>query len=373
MGGSGIIATEVALALAGRGHELHLFGRKPPVRWVESKERVHFHRVPEISYPLFDESPFTLTLASTLAEVSARHQLDVLQVHYAVPHAISAYLARQALGTSAPRLVNTVHGTDVTLLGGAPELRPVVRLALSESDALTAPSQFLKEAALGLDLSRLPPFEVIPNFVDTTRFSPGAVDRREVLLRHGLDPGGEDVKVLVHVSNFRPIKRLGDVIEIFDRVRARHPRTVLVLIGDGPERTAAEWRVRQRTLNDRVLFTGARSEFVELLRASDVFLLPSESESFGLAALEAMSCGVPVVGASVGGVPEVVCHDETGLLAPVGDVEAMANHVLGLLRDEPRRRRLSQHARARATTEFPLEATVDRYEALYRRVLTARG
>ncbi|MDQ3266192.1 MAG: N-acetyl-alpha-D-glucosaminyl L-malate synthase BshA [Myxococcota bacterium] len=369
LGGSGIVAAEIGLGLARLGHQIHFIGAAPPARLAGNEQNVHFHEVGHINYPLFDHSPYTLTLASKMVEVSTRQRLDVLHVHYAVPHAISAYLARQALGEAAPKVVTTVHGTDVTVVGGSPELRPMVALALAQSDHLTGPSHFLEEAAVALGLPPGRSFEVIPNFVDTERFTPAPVDRTEVLRRCGLDPARIlGARVLVHVSNFRPIKRITDVIEIFDRVHRRTP-AVLVMVGDGPERTAAEWRVRDRGLTGQVAFTGAQRSFVDVLRASDVFLLPSESESFGLAALEAMSCGVPVVGSATGGVAEVVLHGKTGFLAPVGDVERMAEHVVQLLGDPALHTRLSQGSRERACTEFPRQRAVERYQAAYRRLL----
>ncbi len=371
-GGSGVIASEIGLTLAARGHIVHVFSDERPGRLAdrpagESNGAVHFHRVEIPSYPQLKGSPYALGLTSKIVEVAWRDGLDLLHAHYAVPHAISAYVARQVLGSSAPAIVTTLHGTDITLVGNDPSFLPLTRFSIVESDAVTAPSAWLAEATYrNLDVPRDRVIEVIPNFVDTQRFAPAAGAAAAA------STGGTRPAVLVHVSNFRTLKRVDDVIAILAEVRRRAPgrAVTLQLVGDGPERERIRGLVREAALDESVQFLGERTDLPNVLRGADLFLLPSESESFGLAALEAMSCGVPVIASRVGGVPEVVVDGETGLLAPVGDVAAMAAHVVRLLDDPPLRARLGQAARRRAETVFPLEPMVARYEALYRRLLS---
>ncbi len=366
-GGSGLIATEIGLAMARRGHRVHFIARDLPVRLHHgADENVLFHEVTESDYPVLqDSSPYAIALASKMIEVATYERLDVLHVHYAVPHATAAWMAREVLGPRAPRIVTTLHGTDITLVGADPCHLPITRFSILKSDAVTAPSEFLRRATwANFDIPTDFPIEVIPNFVDTDAYAP-AGDRARLrcyLPRLGDEP------VLFHVSNFRPVKRIGDVVAIFAAVNREVPCR-LVLVGDGPERSPAERRLRELGLHDRVVFLGKQEAFADLLAASDVFLLPSETESFGLAALEALSCGVPVVASDVGGLPEVVDEGETGFLAPVGDVAAMSARVLELLRDPARRRAFGARARARTLERFRLEPAIDRYEALYRRLL----
>jgi N-acetyl-alpha-D-glucosaminyl L-malate synthase BshA len=364
-GGSGVIATEIGLTLAARGHTVHLFSDERPGRLGEGggDASVRFHRVEIPSYPQLKGSPYALGLTSKIVEVAWRDGLDLLHAHYAVPHAISAYVARQVLGSAAPAIVTTLHGTDITLVGNDPSFLPLTRFSIVESDAVTAPSAWLAEATYrNLDVPREKEIEVIPNFVDTRLFAP-APDRARL--------GEARPAVLVHVSNFRSLKRVDDVVGIFAEARRRAPERAMTLqlVGDGPERDRIRKLVQATGLGDCVQFLGERTDLPSVLRGADLFLLPSESESFGLAALEAMSCGVPVIASRVGGVPEVVIDGETGLLAPVGDVGAMAAHVVRLLGDAALRAQLGRAARRRAETAFPLEPTVGRYEALYRRLV----
>jgi len=371
-GGSGVVASEAALSLAARGHRVHLFSDERPGRLGQGAGQVQFHGVAVRAYPQLKDSPYALALTSKIVEVARRDGLDLLHAHYAIPHAISAYLARQVLaagGEAQPAIVTTLHGTDITLVGNDPGFLPLTRFSILASDAVTAPSAWLAEATHRLlDVPRDRAIEVIPNFVDTGHFTPAPTaqtgGRRP--------PDGRPV--LIHVSNFRPLKRVADVVAIFAEVRRRLPAAppVLWLVGDGPERERVRDLLRDLGLDAQAQFLGERIDLPELLREADLFLLPSESESFGLAALEAMACGVPVVGSRVGGIPEVVSDGETGLLAPVGDVAAMAAHVVRLLEDQPLRQRFARAARERAATVFPLEPTVAKYEALYRRVLAAR-
>lgn len=346
-GGSGVIATELGLALAAHGHEVHFIcAHAPPRLGSTLPPRVTLHQVSTPEHPLLPHGDFTLALASKLAEVGS--SLDVLHVHYALPLATSALLARELLGARAPRLVTTVHGTDVLTLGLQPEFRPLVRQALQRSDLVTAPSAFLARAAIeGLPLDRK--VEVVSNFVDTGRFAPKA---------------HPSTSVLTHASNFRRLKRVQDVVSIFARVRQQVPCT-LRLIGDGPERPAAEARLRDLGLWSHVELLGEVVDVVPPLQSSDVFLLPSEVESFGLAALEAMSCGVPVVASATGGLPEVVRDGETGFLHHPGDVEAMATSVVSLLKDRTRHEAMSHAARAWCTEHWQPGPIVSKWEALY--------
>jgi L-malate glycosyltransferase len=372
-GGSGVIASEIGLTLARAGHEVHVFSDDRPGRLREPTPNLRVHRVELRDYPQLKDSPYALGLTSKIVEVARRDGLDVLHAHYAIPHAISAYLARQVLQSSLPAIVTTLHGTDITLVGNDPSFLPLTRFSILKSDAVTVPSLWLAEATYRLlDIPRDVAIEVIPNFVDTARFTPGPSQPPDEANRNGSAPQGHvGPWVLVHVSNFRALKRVGDVIAIFAEVRRLMPgeHVVLRLIGDGPDQARIRELVRDRDLQNQVQFLGERIELPQVLREADLFLLPSESESFGLAALEAMSCGVPIIASDVGGVPEVVSDGETGLLAPVGDVTAMAAHVVRVLGDPGLRQRLARSARRRAETAFPLEPTVARYQALYRRLL----
>lgn len=374
-GGSGIMATEIGLAMARRGHRVHFVSKDVPRRYDRRVDRVYFHSVSDSDYPLLEGSAYTVALASKIVEVSGWDALDLVHVHYAVPHAASAALARAALGDAMPRVIMTLHGTDTTLVGPAPSYRPVIRACIEQCEGITVPSRWLAgEARARLGISEDRAIEVLPNFVDTESFAP-ATDANGRCLRDLFDdesdgpPRPEDRLTLVHVSNFRAVKRVGDVVEVFTRVARDVPGARLLMIGDGPDRSRSEAALRREGLGERVRFLGMQEHFAELLRASDVFLLPSESESFGLAALEAQSCGVPVVGSDVGGIPEVVVHGETGLLAPVGDVDAMVAHVLSLARDAALRQRLGRAAREHVLRHFPREPVMDAYEAYYRKVL----
>jgi N-acetyl-alpha-D-glucosaminyl L-malate synthase BshA len=352
-GGSGIIATEIGLSLARRGHRVHFICAEMPWRFDRYVDNVFFHEVAAPSYPLFEQSPYTLALSSKLVEVARYHALDLLHVHYAIPHAASAHLARQILGAQAPRLVTTLHGTDITLVGNDASYLPITRFSIEQSDGVTAPSEYLRRATYdNLSLSPERRIAVIPNFVDVDHYAPG---ERTTPPR------------LIHNSNFRPLKRVEDVVQIFACVRKKL-ECELVLIGDGPERSRVERLVHELCLTDSVMFLGKQLSFVEVLRGASVFLLPSEQESFGLAALEALSCGVPVVASSVGGLGELVSDGENGFLAPVGAIEQMADAALRILQDAALAARMS--ASARKTAErYRREPIVTRYEAFYRTVL----
>ncbi|HEY8927454.1 MAG TPA: N-acetyl-alpha-D-glucosaminyl L-malate synthase BshA [Polyangia bacterium] len=362
-GGSGVIASEIGLALAARGHRVHVFSDERPSRLpAEDGSNLIFHRVEIRPYPQLKDSPYALGLTSAIVDVCRRERLDVVHAHYAIPHAISAYLARQILAPDgdAPAIVTTLHGTDITLVGNDPSFLPLTRFSILASDAVTTPSAWLARATRqNFAISEDRPIDVIPNFVDPARFHPAPPSAPQARPR-----------ALVHVSNFRPLKRVADVVRIFHAAAALRPELplTLALVGDGPDRAAVEALAAELGVRDRVQLLGERVDLPSLLRASDLFLLPSETESFGLAALEAMACGLPVVASDVGGLPEVVVHGETGFLAPVGDVAAMARHVARLLGDECERARFGAAARARVEAHFRPDPIVTRYETLYRTV-----
>jgi N-acetyl-alpha-D-glucosaminyl L-malate synthase BshA len=369
-GGSGVVASEIAMALARRGHRVHVFSDDVPGRLDQRQQNLSFHPVEVRAYPQIKHPPYTLALTSKLVEVARRERLDLIHAHYAVPHAASAYLARQILvaeaagaGSAAtPKIVTTLHGTDITLVGSDDSFLPLTRFSIVASDAVTVPSAWLREATFAtLGVPRTTTIDVIPNFVDTGRFAPGLGSARA--------PGP---RVIVHVSNFRPVKRVDDVIRVFAAVRAASPaRSVLLrLVGDGPERPRITALVHALGLEDDVQFLGERVDLPEVLCDADLFLLPSETESFGLAALEAMACGVPVVASAVGGLPEVILDGVTGLLRPVGDVAGMADAVLALLADAARAAQMGAAARKRAETAFAPAPAIHRYVEVYRRVLS---
>lgn len=361
-GGSGIVATELAMALAQGGDEVHVISYSLPSRLSLASARIYFHEVITPRYPLFDDyPPYSLALSTKMVEVARHNALDVLHVHYAIPNAVSAVLAREILEPQPLAVVTTLHGTDVTLVGNDPNYLETTRWGIEKSDAVTAVSESLRRDTLE-QLGIKNSIDVIPNFVDPARYErarsfPGA--RRWA--------SGEE-KLLVHISNFRPVKRVLDVVEIFSRIRKRIPARLL-MVGDGPDRGKVEQRCRDCGICNDITFIGSLPLVEEVLVGADLFLLPSESESFGLAALEAMSCEVPVIASQAGGLPEVVMDGETGFLRPVGDVEGMAEATLSLLEDEPRRRAFGEAARQRAVTVFGQDAVVDRYRAVYERAI----
>jgi N-acetyl-alpha-D-glucosaminyl L-malate synthase BshA len=359
-GGSGVVATELGLALAERGDEIHFISYDLPSRLAlpRPRPRVYFHEVVAPTYPLFVSPPYTLALATKMAEVAERVHLDLLHVHYALPHAISAILAREMSNGNGVRMkvVTTLHGTDITIVGQDRSYLPITRWGIEQSDAVTAVSRYLTEMTFRGKI------ETIPNFVDPKRYTPeGASSFARTLTREG-------EAAVIHVSNFRPVKRISDVLAIFDRIRKKVPARLL-LIGDGPQRSFAERLSRQLGFEDRSLFLGNVAAIETVLPVAKLMLLPSDAESFGLAALEAMACGVPVVGTAAGGLPEVVQEGVCGFLRPVGDVEGMSEAALGLLEDEERRRRFSAEARRRAVEVFPTGEIVPRYRKLYEATL----
>jgi L-malate glycosyltransferase len=360
-GGSGAIATELGLAMAARGHEVHFVSYARPARLTGYHANVSFHRVQVTPYPLFKYPPYDLALASLLRDVAESRQLDVLHVHYAIPHAVSALLARDMLGTKRPKIVTTLHGTDITIVGLDRAYFQPTRYGIERSDAVTTVSEWLRGETLRF-FQPTRAIEVLPNFVDVERFQP----RAESPLRACLVPPGE--RVMSHVSNFREVKRVRDVIDIFAATAAKVPARLL-LAGDGPEIATAERAAAEAGVSERVHFLGEQEDVERVFAASDLFLLPSEHESFGLSALEALACGVPVIGTDSGGLPEVVQSGRTGLLVEVGDVEGAAAGAVRLLRDEGLRRRMGDAGRADAVARFAGPGVVDRYVALYERVL----
>jgi L-malate glycosyltransferase len=360
-GGSGVVATELGLELAARGHDIHFISYAVPVRMTAISERLHFHEVEVVNYPLFDHPPYALALATMMHNVAVAESLDLLHVHYAIPHSVSAYLARSMLRSRRLPFVTTLHGTDITLVGSDRSYLPITRFSIEESDGVTAISEYLRRLTVE-EFGIKRPVEVIPNFVNCEVFQPADGQcRREEFAR-------DDERILVHLSNFRPVKRVRDVIRIFDLVRREVPAKLL-LIGDGPERTSAEWMVREKALTGDVLFLGKQRQVQNILNCADVLLLPSELESFGLAALEAMACGVPPVCSRVGGLPEVIRDGVEGYLVPAGDVQTMAARALEILVNPARREQMGKAARQRALTDFCSDNIIPLYESLYKRVL----
>ncbi|MFN9778157.1 MAG: N-acetyl-alpha-D-glucosaminyl L-malate synthase BshA [Candidatus Kapaibacterium sp.] len=364
-GGSGVVATELGMELARRGHQVHFITYAMPFRLDRFQENVYFHEVEIPSYPLMEHQLYTLALAGKIIDVVKYEQIDILHVHYAIPHAVSGYLAKQIVQQTHPiKMVTTLHGTDITLLGLEPTFLPLIRFALEQSDTITAVSNYLREKTVqsftpGRDI------KVIPNFVDTTVYQRNNEQRE--LIRSRIAKEGEFV--LLHTSNFRGVKRVQDTIRVLDEVRKNIPAR-LVLVGDGPERVDAERLSRELGVSDYVTFLGKQTALPELLSAADVFLLPSQSESFGLSALEAMSCSVPVVASNVGGIPELITHGENGYVAELGDVSRMARYVVELLTNPKRLSAFSAKAREAAIRLYDVNSVVPMYEELYRNLMT---
>jgi len=366
-GGSGVVATELGMELAARGHEIHFITYAPPIRLTELNHqpelarRICYHEVEVMKYPLFDYPPYDLALATKMVEVAEHYELDLLHVHYAIPHSVSAYLAQAMLAPRHLPFVTTLHGTDVTLVGLDRSFLPITRFAIEQSDGVTAVSQNLLEVTRR-EFKVQKPIEVIPNFVNCDRYHRLEAPEQ----RRQYAPDGEFL--IAHLSNFRPVKRIPDVIEIFARIRAALPARLL-LIGDGPERSNAEYLVREKGISDSVQFLGKQDAVYEKLGVCDLFLLPSDLESFGLAALEAMACEVPVIASDVGGMREVIDDRKDGFLLPARDVDAMARAAIELLRDPPRARALGRAARAKAQARFCSTLVVPRYVSFYEKIL----
>ncbi len=361
LGGSGVVATELAMSLAAGGDDVHVISYALPAR-LKPGPRLAFHEVIVPHYPLFEYPPYSLALATKMVEVCAHQDLELLHVHYAVPNAVSAVLAREILSPRPLKVVTTLHGTDITLVGNDPNYLATTRFGILRSDAVTAVSEWLKrETASQFGIEK--PIEVVPNFIDPAR---GELAKGQPGARAWARPGE---RIVIHVSNFRPVKRVMDIIAVHERLRRSFP-VRLLLVGDGPDRAKVEQYCRGNDLCDTVTFVGGGTYAVEeLLTGADLFLLPSETESFGLAALEALSCEVPVIASRVGGLPEVVDDGTTGFLLPVGDVEGMADAAARLLSDEPLRQAFGREGRRLAVERYAEEKIVGRYREVYRRVL----
>lgn len=363
-GGSGVIATELGKELALRGHKVHFISYALPFRLNRYIDNIVFHEVETTSYPLFEFPLYSLALASKMIEVAEYEELDVLHVHYAIPHATSAWLAKQIIKSKKDlKIITTLHGTDITLVGLEPSFLPLVKFSIEQSDGVTSVSGFLKEKTI-TNYSCKKHIEVIPNFIDTEIYKPN----NKTEFKNKIAPGGE--KILVHTSNFRVVKRVTDAIKIFEKVQKEIPSR-LVLVGDGPDRSECERLCRQLELCDSVKFLGKQEALVDILASADLFLIPSQSESFGLAALEAMACGLPVISSSVGGLPELVRHNETGFIAEIGDVDRMAKYAIDLLSNDKKYNLFSNNARKRAVNKFDKSKVIPIYEEYYKKVLNS--
>ncbi|MFT6244303.1 MAG: N-acetyl-alpha-D-glucosaminyl L-malate synthase BshA [Salibacteraceae bacterium] len=361
-GGSGVMATELGKSLAKKGHEIHFITYSQPVRLGGFRSNIYYHEVAVSDYPLFDYTPYETVLASKMVDVVKREELDILHVHYAIPHASAAFMAKQILAAQGIHIpyVTTLHGTDITLVGRDPSFEPVITFCMNESDAVTAVSESLREDTYK-HFNATKDILVIPNFVHPR--SKTIHNIQEIRRRYAAD----EEPILCHVSNFRKVKRVDDVLKMFDKVNQKIP-SKLLMVGDGPERYGLEELCTQLGLCDRVVFIGKVRETQEVLEISDLFVLPSETESFGLAALEAMAMGVPVISSNTGGIPEVNINGETGFMSEVGDVEDMAKNAIYILEDEDRKKRFGENALARSKV-FDIDTVVSQYEDLYKTLI----
>ena len=363
-GGSGVVATELGQELAARGHDVHFITYAPPIRINLNHPRIHFHQAAVVSYPLFDHSPYTLSLAVKMLEVFEQENLDILHVHYAIPHSVSALLARQMAAPRRLPFITTLHGTDITLVGNNHNFLPITKYSIEQSDGVTSISNYLLKRTLEeFDIKR--PIEVIPNFVNCDLYC----RMPDPQLRAEWAPHGEPI--LMHLSNFRPVKRILDAVETFALVREKMPAK-LVMIGDGPDRDAAEALALKHGIQNDVLFLGKQNEVMRKLSQADLFLLPSQLESFGLAALEAMACEVPVIATNVGGLPEVVESGVDGFLVKPGDVQQMAKHAIDILSRADRGRAMGELARKNARKKYCANDVIPMYERYYEQVLERR-
>ncbi len=362
-GGSGVVATELGKALAARGHQIHFIAYSLPFRLAHVTENITFHEVNVNTYPLFEYPPYSLALTSKMVDVVQYEKLDLLHVHYAIPHATSAVLARQILNEQAlpVPIVTTLHGTDITIVGQDPSFAPVVTYSINQSDGVTAVSDFLRRETFDhFDINN--EIEVIPNFIDTDRFH--RLNKEH--FKRALCPNGE--KVMVHVSNFRPIKNAAHVVEVFHRLRQEGLPVKLLMVGDGPDRAPSEHLARELGVYDDVRFLGKQDPVEEILSIADVFMMPSGSESFGLAALEAMACSVPAICSDVGGLPELLGDSAGGCLCPLGDIDAFTECAHRILTDDELQAHMAEAARARAVDTFDIDTIIPHYEAYYERV-----
>lgn len=360
LGGSGVVATELGKLLAEKGHEVHFISHSVPFRLGSFHKNIKYHEVDVSDYYVFRYPPYDLSLATKMAQVAKQQELDVLHVHYAVPHAVCAFLAKQMVGDKL-KVVTTLHGTDITVLAQDESLKDLIRLAINESDAVTSVSKDLtRETREVLDITR--EIDLTYNFVDPREYYP----RNTCNCKSDFAEPGE--KVLMHISNFRPVKRVGDVVEVFNKVQGQVPAKLL-FVGEGPDLPKIQWKIREMGLEDKVHFLGKQDDIAQVISMADLLLLPSEKESFGLVALEAMACGVPTVGSIAGGIPELITHGETGYLAPIGDVDAMAEHCLTLLTQPEQMKRFREACLQRAKNDFSSERMMETYESIYYRVL----
>ncbi len=363
-GGSGVVASELAIGLSKKGHEIHIVSYATPFRLRSFHKNIFIHEVGIASYPLFKYPPYALGLATKLVELVEACNLELIHAHYAVPHAASAYLAKQILNSQGIKVITTLHGTDITLVGSDQSFRRVIKFTIEKSDGVTAVSDYLKQQTIReFDIRR--EIKVIYNFIDPAR----PTQYRSQCDRESYAPHGE--KILMHASNFRPVKRVGDVVRIFAQVHARIPAK-LILIGDGPERLSIQQLVKDLKLSADVHFLGEQDHLEPLFFCADLFLLPSEQESFGLTALEAMNCNVPVIATETGGLPEVITHGETGYLYPVGETKKMAEKSIELLSNPEKHELFKQQARRRATESFNADQIIPQYETFYKEILRAK-
>jgi len=368
-GGSGVVATELGIELAALGHEVHFISYSQPFRLTGREQGIYYHEVPVSNYPLFEFPPYDLALASRMAEVAEYYHLDLLHVHYAIPHSVSALLARQMLAEKGKHLpfATTLHGTDITLVGIDRSYLPITRYAIQQSDGVTSISSYLKEVTeASFGITR--PIEVVHNFVNCDVYKPYAESESGIHAQARAKFAAPDEFLLMHLSNFRPVKRVTDVVQIFARVARQLPAR-LALIGDGPDRSTAEWLAHSLGIHDRIHFLGKQDRVSELLPLADLMLMPSELESFGLAALEAMACQVPAIATRVGGVPELISDGVDGLLFPVGDVDAMAAASIDLLSDPERHLAIRKAARKTAQDRFCSTRILPRYVEFYESLL----
>lgn len=369
-GGSGVVATELGIELAANGHEVHFITYSQPFRLTGREHGIFYHEVPVSNYPLFEYPPYDLALATRMSEVAAYYELDLLHVHYAIPHSISAYLARQMLAEKKRRLpfVTTLHGTDITLVGLDHSYLPITRFGIDKSNGVTAISNYLREQTVEQFRTKRE-IEVIPNFVNCDVYTPLSPEIREAGRAQFAEPGE---KILIHLSNFRPVKRAVDAVEVFAEVTKEIPARLL-LVGDGPDRSQAEYLARRKGIQDRIHFLGKQNSVNDLLPLADLMIMPSEMESFGLAALEAMACKVPSIATAVGGVPELIEDGVNGRLFAVGDIEAMSAAAIDLLSNDTKHAALAAAARQTAQQRYCASKIIPKYEAYYERVLDRTG
>lgn len=360
LGGSGVVATELGKWLAEQGHEIHFITHGLPFRLGQFQKNIFYHEVQVSDYYVFKYAPYDLSLANKMAQVAKMQKLDVLHVHYALPHGVCAFLAKQLAGDTL-KTVTTLHGTDITVLAQDESIRDMIRLAINQSDAITAVSDdLIKETRQLLHIEKQ--IDRIYNFVDERVYYPrnGQAQRKDFAREHE--------KIMLHISNFRPVKRVLDVLDIFHEVVNKIPAKLL-LIGDGPDLSKVQWKVEQLGLHDHVIYLGKQDDVAQIISVADLLLLPSEKESFGLVALEAMACGVPTIGSNTGGIPEVVAHGETGYLSPVGEISEMAQHAIKLLTDPKLYQHFSDAGITRAIQKFNIEHIGKQYEEIYYRIL----